>query len=79
MWSFHSEQLLDNHGMRFVVDLDSQPASFADVVGAWTDAPSFRSLFNAQLADIPYTAFRWDMRSTCPARRTVTSSKNAHE
>lgn len=60
MWSFRGDHLPDRRGMRFAVDLDSQPASFADAVRAWTDDASFRSLFNEQLADVPYTAFRWE-------------------
>lgn len=60
MWSFRSEELPGQRGMRFSVNLDSQPASFADVLPAWSDDPGFRSLFNAQLADAPYRAFRWE-------------------
>jgi hypothetical protein len=60
MWSFRTEPLPNNRGMHVAVDLDSQPASFADVVRAWTDDASFRSLFVEQLADVPYTAFRWE-------------------
>ena len=60
MWSFRSEQLPGKRGMRFTVDLDSQPASFADVLRAWQDDTGFRSLFNALLADAPYPAFRWE-------------------
>ncbi len=55
MWSFRSEQLSDGRCMRFAVDLGSQSASFADVVRAWTDDASFRSLFDAQLADTDRT------------------------
>jgi hypothetical protein len=46
--------------MCFAVDFDSQPASFADVLRAWQEDAGFRSMFNAQLADTPYTAFRWE-------------------
>jgi hypothetical protein len=46
--------------MHFAVDLDSQPVSYADVLRAWSDEAGFRSLFNAQLADAPYAAFRWE-------------------
>jgi hypothetical protein len=60
MWSFPSEQMPDNRGMRFTVELDSEPANFVDVVRAWTADASFRSLFNAELEDVPFTAFRWE-------------------
>ena len=60
MWSFRNEALCGIRGLRFAVDRDAQPASFADVLRAWQDDAGFRSLFNAQLADAPYTAFRWE-------------------
>ena len=60
MWSFRSEELSGRRGMHFAGDLDSRPAGFADVVRAWQDDPGFRSIFNSQLADTPYLAFRWE-------------------
>jgi hypothetical protein len=60
MWSFHSQQLPGKRGMCFAVDFDSQPASFADVLRAWQEDAGFRSVFNAQLADTPYSAYRWE-------------------
>lgn len=60
MWSFQSEELPGKGGMRFTVHLISQPASFTDILRAWSDDAGFRSLFNAQLADAPYKAFRWE-------------------
>jgi hypothetical protein len=70
MWSFHSEELPGKRCMRFAVNLDSQPASFADVLRAWQDDAGFRSMFNAQLADTPYSAFRWE---TPPVTDTTVS------
>jgi hypothetical protein len=60
MWSFRSEELPGHHGLRFAADLDGQPAAFRDVLCAWQSDAAFRSLFNAQLAGAPYTAFRWE-------------------
>ena len=60
MWSFRSEELPSKRGMLFAVDLDSKPASVAAVLRAWADDAGFRSLLSAQLADAPYTAFRWE-------------------
>lgn len=60
MWSTRSEQLANVRGLRFTVDLDSRPASFADVLRGWQEDAGFRSLFNALLADAPYSAFRWE-------------------
>jgi hypothetical protein len=60
MWSFRCEELPGSRGRRFAVDLGSQPATFADVLGSWQGDAAFRSLFNAQLARAPYRAFRWE-------------------
>jgi hypothetical protein len=60
MWSFQGEGLPGKRGMRFAVDFDAHPASFADILRAWQQDAEFRSLFNAQLADVPYSAFRWE-------------------
>ena len=60
MWSFQSEGLPGKCGMRFAVSFDAHPASFTDILRAWQDDAEFRSLFNAQLADVPYSAFRWE-------------------
>jgi hypothetical protein len=60
MWGFRSEELPGSHGLRFAADRDGQPATFWDVLRAWQGDATFRSLFNAQLARAPYTAFRWE-------------------
>ncbi len=67
MWSFRCEELRGKRGRHFTVDLDSQPASFADVLRGWQDDTGFRSMFNAQLADTPYSAFRWETPSVTDA------------
>jgi hypothetical protein len=60
MWVARSEDLTDVRGLRFTVDLDSYPATYADVLDGWQEDASFRSLFNSWLADAPYSAFRWE-------------------
>jgi hypothetical protein len=60
MWSTRSEELSDSRGLRFAVNLNSRPAAVAEVLRAWQRDASFRSLFNALLAEAPYTAFRWE-------------------
>src|SRR5271170_6327539 len=59
-WASRSEKIADGHGLRFAIDLDSSPASFADVLRGWRDDGEFRSLFIALLADAPFSAFRWE-------------------
>jgi hypothetical protein len=60
MWTTRSEQLSDGHGQKYAVDLDSRPATIADVLAAWQRDAGFRSLFTSLLANAPYTAFRWE-------------------
>jgi hypothetical protein len=47
-------------GVRLAVQSGGGPASFAGVVRAWQLDPSFRAWFNVLLADVPYSAFRWE-------------------
>jgi hypothetical protein len=60
MWTIRSEELSGGRGLRFALDLEARPATFADVLRAWQDDADFRTLFNALLADAPYAAFRWE-------------------
>jgi hypothetical protein len=46
--------------MRLTIGLESRPATIADILQGWQSDPSFRSLFNALLADAPFAAFRWE-------------------
>jgi hypothetical protein len=68
MWTARSEELPGERGLRFMLELDSKPATFADVLRGWQVDASFRALFNSLLADAPYTAFRWET----PAVTTAT-------
>jgi hypothetical protein len=69
MWGVRTEELSGSRGLRVSVDLGGQPATFADVLRGWQGA-DFRSLFNAQLATVPYTAFRWE---TPPVTNTTST------
>jgi hypothetical protein len=60
MWAARSEKLPNGHGLRFGVDLDSRPATIADVLRGWEVDAEFRTLFNKLLADAPFAAFRWE-------------------
>jgi len=61
MWSAQRDKLVDANGLRFVVTFNSYSATFADVFGAWQIDAEFRTLFNSLLADVPFTAFRWEL------------------
>src|SRR4051794_13979690 len=67
MWTVRSEDLSECRGRRLAVELDSQPATFADVLRGWQTDAEFRSVFNSLLADAPYTAFRWETPSVTAA------------
>ena len=60
MWTARSATPAGAGVLQFTVHLDSRPAPFADVLRGWQGDANFRSLFNALLADAPYTAFRWE-------------------
>lgn len=60
MWTSRSEELTEARGLRFFVDLDTKPATFADVLHSWQGDAIFRSMFNDLLADASFSAFRWE-------------------
>ncbi len=60
MWSTNSEALADSRDMKFSIEFDSRPATWADVISGWRGDAAFRSIFNSMLASAPYTAFRWE-------------------
>jgi hypothetical protein len=60
MWTTRHEELADDRGMRFAIDFDSRPATFADVLRGWQRDAGFRSRFSSLLADVPCSAFRWE-------------------
>jgi hypothetical protein len=58
MWTFQREELADT--LRFVVEREAKPASFADVLRGWQTDAAFRAWFNAILSAAPFSAFRWE-------------------
>ena len=60
MWTAQSAELPGGRGLRLTIALNSRPASFAEVIQAWQNDGSFRSLFNSLLAGAAYSAFRWE-------------------
>lgn len=71
MWTPRNKELDNARGIRFGIDLDSRPATFADVMHGWQTDAAFRTLFSRLLADAPFEAFRWET----PAVTTATLSK----
>jgi len=60
MWTARREEIPNSRGQRVVLALNSQPATYADVVRGWQGDANLRSLFNSLLADTPYFVFRWE-------------------
>jgi hypothetical protein len=71
MWTSRSEELAGTGGLRFAVDLDTRPATVADVLRGLQGEAGFREYLNSQLANAPYIAFRWES----PAVTTATLMK----
>lgn len=60
MWTTRSEKLAGGHAIKISLDLDSSPASYAEVLRRWQGDSEFRSIFSKLLADAPFAAFRWE-------------------
>lgn len=60
-WIFQGESLPRARGIRVAVRSESGATTFADALTAWCDEGEFRSSFNAWLAAVPFSAFRWEM------------------
>src|SRR5262245_1321111 len=60
MWGFRSEELSGTRGLHYSIERDARPAPVSEVLDSWRVDAGFRALFNARLADVPYSAFRWE-------------------
>lgn len=60
MWTYRSKKLTTRRGLQIFVEFGAKPAAFADVLHGWQNDVVFRSMFNALLADISFSAFRWE-------------------
>jgi hypothetical protein len=52
--------MADGRIIKFGIDLDSQPISYAEVLRLWQHDADFRSFFIALLVEAPFDAFRWE-------------------
>lgn len=59
-WTSRSTQLDDGRVIRFAIDFDSSPSSYAEVLRRWQSDADFRAFFIGLLADSPFPAFRWE-------------------
>ena len=60
MLTSRSEQLCNGRVIKFAIDDDSSPLSYADVIHRWQKDFEFRAFFTGLLSDAPFTAFRWE-------------------
>ena len=67
MWSASSEKVAGGRGLRFVMEWNAAPVSYAQALRLWQSDDRFRSLFLKLLADAPYEAFRWETPSMTKA------------
>lgn len=60
MFASHSQQLFNGRVIKFTIEKDSSPASYAEVIGHWQNNSDFRAFFIDLLLDSPFPAFRWE-------------------
>lgn len=60
MWNARWEMLNDD-GLRLILERDQRPASFAEVFETLRDDAEFQLTFNRTLADVSFSAFRWEL------------------
>ena len=60
MRTARTEKLDNGRGIRVVIDNDSGPLRYGEVLRLWQEDANFRSLFIDLLADSPFSAFRWE-------------------
>jgi hypothetical protein len=60
MWSSRTERLDSGRVIKFAIDLDAAPVSYAETLRRWRDDAAFRLFFIGLLADAPFAAFRWE-------------------
>jgi len=68
MWTSRKTPLLDGRAIKFAIDRDSTPVSYAQVIDHWQNNAEFRSFFTALLLGSPFSIFRWE---TPPVTRTT--------
>ncbi|MGC3972659.1 MAG: hypothetical protein QM775_36540 [Pirellulales bacterium] len=60
MWSSYRTELPQARGLQIAVDLDSRPATYAEVIESWRFDATFRLWFVELLKQAPYEAYRWE-------------------
>lgn len=66
MWTPRISQL-DPHRLSITLVHNTQALSYAQILNLWCDDAPFRVMFTKLLADLPFTAFRWETPALTPA------------
>jgi hypothetical protein len=69
VWTAHKENLEGTSGVRYRIELNSRPATVADVLDGWQYDTRFRAFFNSLLAYEP-SEIRWE--TPCITTDTLT-------
>ena len=60
MFASQSRQMSSGRVIKFSIENDSSPVSYADVIHLWQSDPDFRTFFIGLLKNSPFLAFRWE-------------------
>jgi hypothetical protein len=60
MWTAQIEELIELRTRRVAIEFNSLPVSYSEVLSRWQGDDEFRTWFLTQLANSPWTAFRWE-------------------
>lgn len=60
MFASRIQHLSSKRIIKYAIENDSSPVSYADVIRQWQDNSSFRSFFIDLLMNSPFHAFRWE-------------------
>jgi hypothetical protein len=60
MFTFRNERSSDPRIVKIAVERDSTPVAYSEALQRWRDDEEFRASFIRQLAEAPFSAFRWE-------------------
>ena len=60
MFASRSQQLSGGRVIKFAIEKDSSPTSYAEVIHQWQNNSDFRAFFIDLLLKSPFPAFRWE-------------------
>ena len=60
MLASRSKELLNGRAIKFAIEDDRSPVSYADAIRRWRNDSDFRAFFISLLKNSPFPAFRWE-------------------